>query len=1145
MRKRSSLQADPAIEEKPKMKHPRLWNIVIPILLVIILLVPPALVILGEMGKLSGAPTAEVKATAPEDAGELVFVADYDYDPYSFLNGDGMPNGMDVEIAYEIANRLGLRPRIEFGTWGECKEKIRGGEADVLLGLEIFVDGAATGTIKSIPVGTDLLSIIGKDDVTDAAALAGKRVGVSFGSALMGMYPLNCEYVQYFTYTDMLIALDKGEIDYGICHASVASRLIDINGFDLRISLTLTESYPTLGIRQDEPALLERINAALEEMSADGTIARLRTKWIDTNVKNRTVWETIRNNEQFFIVYTVLAIVVLAGYIVTVTLARSSLYQKKALEMEKEQQERRKEEQIRNELAENYTRILALEDDFEALYDVELDTGRYGIFVKGQTFGDVNNNLINNNSFFDDVKKNLNVVHPEDQQGNYDSTRPEFIREALSQSDHFDRYYRLMVNGQPAWARMRIVYKDAQKKNIIIGVFDAGEEMLAKEKDERRILLNYFIDSYESAFFVDLIQNKYEILHMNPMFASFFEHSTDAEQVIRGFIGSYFHPEDREMMLQSVDPEYVMNRLKTEPSFSFTVREQLGDTEKVLRGQIIRVADEQHIAVGFMDVTKETLEQQKRLLGAIPISPDVLTKANIGMWAFELDEGHAPRMYADETMLGLIGLDHQVPPEEIYHAWYDHIDAGSYDLVADAVAKMSSGEHAEVQYPWHYDDGRTIIVRCGGIRNYEYKGGIRIEGTHQNVTQTLHFDEEERKREAQQRKDELARAKAEASDRVKTEFLFNMSHDIRTPMNAILGYTNIALNHIEEPERVSDSLKKIKTSGGHLLSLINDILEMSRIEAGRMEIINAPINIYDVTESITGMSTALAATRDVAFRTVIDDIADPYIYADELHTNQIIINLISNAIKYTNPGGEVEYRIEQLTAPADGIAKYRVTVKDNGIGMSEEFQKHLFESFSREKTSTVSRQEGAGLGLAIVKRIVDLMGGTISVQSRQGVGSVFTMELPLKVMDEAAVAAYKAQHGDISEPGEAVSLRGRKVLLVEDNEMNREIATEILEETGMIIDPAEDGAAAVRKVAGKGAGYYDFILMDIQMPVMNGYEATAAIRALPGGDRIPIIALSANAFKEDVDKSVAAGMNDHVAKPIDIKELFTTLAKFL
>ena len=706
----------------------------------------------------------------------------------------------------------------------------------------------------------------------------------------------------------------------------------------------------------------------------------------------------------------------------------------------------------------------------------------------------------------------------------------------------------------------QLIYPDAPADSIgfaigcvIIELFlsrEYEEQVFTLEQTQEKLkeslaFTDFFLDQYVSVYYVNLedfsckVYRRLEVLEEEyPITDNFFSS-------LRSYIRNAVHPENQKEIAEALDPRNLKKTLQTTPAFNTVFKDISSGSERIYKVQVIRGADESHAAIGFEDTTEEYLEQQSHLLGAIPLSSDVLTKANIGLWSFELDEGCEPRMYADEAMLGLIGLDHQIPPEETYHAWYDNIDDASYDLVADAVAKMTSGEHAEVQYPWHNPNGETWIVRCGGVRNFEYTKGIRIEGTHQNVSALLHYDEEQRKREEQQRQDELARVQAEASSKAKTEFLFNMSHDIRTPMNAILGFTDIAMNHIDEPERVGDSLKKIRLSGGHLLNLINDILEMSRIEAGKMEIVPAPLDVYEVTEGVVTMSRALAATKDITFHVKTDSLKNPYVYFDELHTNQVIINLISNAIKYTNPGGTVYYSVEQIGDPVEGIARYRATVKDNGIGMSEEFQKHLFESFSREQSTTVSKQEGAGLGLAIVKKIVDMMGGTIDVQSRLGEGSTFVVELPLTVMDEKAIEEFEASRKKDTAATEEISFNGQKVLLVEDNEMNREIATEILEEAGLVIETAEDGAIAVRRVMEKGTSYYDFILMDIQMPVMNGYEATAEIRKMPGADSIPIIALSANAFKEDMDRSLAAGMNAHVAKPIDVKNLFETMQRLI
>ncbi len=392
---------------------------------------------------------------------------------------------------------------------------------------------------------------------------------------------------------------------------------------------------------------------------------------------------------------------------------------------------------------------------------------------------------------------------------------------------------------------------------------------------------------------------------------------------------------------------------------------------------------------------------------------------------------------------------------------------------------------------------------------------------------------------------EDAKFAAEAANRAKTSFLFNMSHDIRTPMNAILGYTDVAIKHRDDMDRVDDSLTKIKLAGNHLLDLINDILEMSRIESDRLEISEEPTDIRKLIEGVDQMSSFLAIRKSIDFQTEVGDIPNPYVYGDELHANEVLINLTSNAIKYTPAGGRVRFRVNQISPVIDGTAVFRFDVEDDGIGMSEEFQEHLFEAFSREKTSTVSKQQGVGLGLSIVKKIVDLAGGTISVSSKQNEGSTFTVEMPLRVMDEDAIRQYEEENKPREFCEVEFSLEHKRVLLVEDNEMNREIATEILEEAGLFVDTAEDGEFAVQAVEEKGLDYYDFVLMDIQMPVMDGYEATKAIRELPDGDKVIIIALSANAFEEDVQKSLSIGMNAHVAKPIDVNKLLKTMQELV
>ena len=529
--------------------------------------------------------------------------------------------------------------------------------------------------------------------------------------------------------------------------------------------------------------------------------------------------------------------------------------------------------------------------------------------------------------------------------------------------------------------------------------------------------------------------------------------------------------------------------------------------------------------------------------------------------------------------------------------------------------------------------------------------------------------------EEQNRKLEIALQHEGAANRAKREFLFNMSHDIRTPMNAIIGFTSLAATHIDNREQVLDYLKKISTSSQHLLSLINDVLDMSRIESGKVKIEEKTVHLPDLVHDVRSIIQPNVAAKRLSLFIDTMDIEDEDIITDPLRLNQILLNILSNAIKFTPTGGMISIRIAQKNGAPKGCVCYEFRIKDNGIGMSEEFQKHIFEEFSREESSTVSGIQGTGLGMSITKNIVDLMGGTIALTSEPGKGTEFIVtlcftrsgqkaepkQLPQLEGLRALVAdddtntclnvstmlskigmrpewtisgkeavirtKYAVEQGDAfsvyiidwlipdmngieivrqirkvignrcpiiiltaydwadiedearaagvtafcekplflselrrvlaepfraepaSEPAQptAADLKGKKLLLVEDNELNREIALEILKGAGFVVDTAEDGAVAVQKIKQAAPGQYDLILMDIQMPNLDGYEATRQIRALPDAEKasIPIFAMTANAFEEDRQNALAAGMNGHIAKPLDVPHLLRVLADAL
>ncbi len=403
------------------------------------------------------------------------------------------------------------------------------------------------------------------------------------------------------------------------------------------------------------------------------------------------------------------------------------------------------------------------------------------------------------------------------------------------------------------------------------------------------------------------------------------------------------------------------------------------------------------------------------------------------------------------------------------------------------------------------------------------------------------IDAEIRKEFGIRRELEDAKIAAEAANRAKSMFLFNMSHDIRTPMNAIIGFTDIAEKHIDDKARVLESLDKVKLSSEHLLSLINDVLDMSRVESGVVKIEEEPCCIDIVRDNLFSILNGSALEKNILFTSEIDDsVTHHWLYADRVQMMRVLTNIISNSVKYTAPGGKISLVAKELACEKEGYARYCYIVNDNGIGMSEEFIKHVFEPFSRAESATKSGVVGTGLGMAITKSLVELMGGTIAIESKLGKGTTVTMEFENRI-SEPVLISVDADKTTVQ------NLSGKHVLLVEDNELNREIAEELFEDAGMIVDSATDGDEAVQKMSEAPDGLYDLILMDIQMPHMNGYDATRAIRALPGEytSSVPIIAMTANAFEEDKKNAFDAGMNGHVAKPVDVAKLLKTLSDVL
>ena len=399
------------------------------------------------------------------------------------------------------------------------------------------------------------------------------------------------------------------------------------------------------------------------------------------------------------------------------------------------------------------------------------------------------------------------------------------------------------------------------------------------------------------------------------------------------------------------------------------------------------------------------------------------------------------------------------------------------------------------------------------------------------------------KAEEQKQKQLLMNAaeEAESASKAKSAFLLSISHDIRTPMNAIIGFTNIAL-HQNKVSDIHDSLEKVQKSSNHLLSLLNDVLDFTRIESGKVTISPEPVDITELTDNVVAIMNGLLYNRDLKFEVHRERPENPYVLADVVRIREVLVNLLGNAVKFTKDGGKITLDISSQSGTDEKHIITRYVVRDNGIGMSEEFQKELFKPFSQEDNANARTQyKGTGLGMAITKKYVDMMGGSIAVESKKGAGSTFTVEIPMELAEQVIQSEQKQPlHRDLT---------GVHVLMAEDNDLNAELATIMLEDAGMTVTRASDGEEVVNLFKNHPRGTYDLILMDIMMPNMDGHQATKAIRALgieqSDAVTIPIIALSANAFIDDVQESLDSGMNDHISKPINMEVVTDTIAKYI
>lgn len=942
--------------------------------------------------------------------------------------------------------------------------------------------------------------------------------------------------------------------------------------------------------------------------------------------------------------------------------------------------------------AEQQAVIMGLSEDFASVTYIDPTTKKDKVFRFDKKYAPLlpRWNEINN---FEERLQYLSdtLVHPDDRESFQSLTGEGVIMDELAKAPAYYVKYREIIDGKVEYWQAKFVLTDTEPLQIVCGFMSVDKatriQLESKETLERNLeIIDILASEYSSVYYVNLKTEELIPYMMNKEteeeFGESFRSGIRYSDALRMYVDKVVYGKDKDLMLRAGSIRSIKSQLAKRKSFAMTYRMDYNGEPAYCEMKFVKVNDENDpptaIALGFSNKDEETIRRyvdSKLHDNYIALYHADLEREKMHVIVNSPQNSVGKRSKVTdyrEEMSGFTGslLDEYKDdwtkfsqPEYMrgYLAKEDKLDY-MYRIKTDG----SRWRRASFQVIERNEDGVPLAI----LISFIYLDANTIE----NLNLQKRISEQNKKLEEQQQELERALTMAQSANKAKTTFLNSMSHDIRTPMNAIIGYTNLATSHIDNKEQVLDYLSKIGQSSDHLLSLINDVLDMRRIESGNMTLNEMPESLAEIVHTLSNIVQADIHAKNLEFFVDSEDIMDERVLCDKLRLNQILLNVLSNAIKYTQSGGKVSLHVCQKPSSRPGYGSYEFKVKDNGMGISKEFLKTIFDPFTRVNSSTVSGIQGTGLGMAITKSIIDMCGGTIEIESEEGYGTEAIINLDFKLerahvdpepiqsvkgmrglvidndlsmcrniskmLQEAGMkadwcssgkeAVFRVEEalyidnpysicviewmmpdqtgmetakrirrimgekakiiiltsydyteieeeakeagvcGFISKPVFPSDLRralnqfcggdycggevkkeydfsGKRILLVDDNEMNREIAQEILQENGLLVDTAEDGTVAVDIINKSMPGYYDAVLMDIQMPIMDGYEATRRIRALEDRDLagITIIAMTANAFEEDRRMSLEAGLDEHIAKPINIPKLKETLRKYL
>lgn len=1065
---------------------------------------------------------ADVHAASETDEGLRVVRVGYYEDSAAFQSGSGdneRKSGYTYEYYQELAKYAGWTYEYEYGSWDEIYQKLLNGEVDIMAGISKVESRMSDMLFPDYAMGVQTYYIfVPQEDARrmtdDVTSLDGARLGMKTNSYMQELLRqfadanhIQCEAVDYTSLEERVEALAKGRLD-GI----VTVETDRMEGLEPIYNIGASEFY--FAVSKDRPDLLEELNAAQKEILANSPyyVSRLQDKYFN---KNESSFELTEKEKEWLKAHPALRVGYLTNYMPYCA---------------KDEHSGEPVGMLTDVLEEfsDYMGVRFIAEGFENYNDMiqALESGEVDMIFP--TTEDLwYSESQNYTQTVSVVRTKMCVVYKgKYQDGIYD-------RIALSEGSPLQEFY-LMVNYPES---ERAFYPDWD--GCMNGV-QSGEVgcMLVNS------LLFYLYMNQHDEF------SNLNVAELDDM-VDFCFAVQRGNSVLYSILNKSINNIDETTIKDSLIRNSYVEREYTFRDFVLT---HLGLVFLLIAAFILllifffllyrnRIIRDQRILQEAYDREKEYIaskEEHFRIIGSL--SRIYTSTYYINMVDRTYQEITDLDMIKDTPQfvtVGKEGLDGWVN-SDVKEAYRE--DHAAFLELSTLAKRMQSMDSLSMEYE---------TERLGWCRGSFISVARDEQGALKFVLYAIREINEE-KRAQEQTREALQNAydQANRANHAKSDFLARMSHDIRTPMNAIMGMTAIATEHIDEKERVSDCLKKITTSGRHLLTLINEVLDMSKIESGKFQLAEEEFNLKELIDNLLTMMQPQIDARQHELKVSIKDMEHVNVIGDSLRIQQVFVNILGNAIKYTPPGGVISLTFAEKLSDRQDMGFYEFVFGDSGIGMSPEYLEHIFEPFSRENETKDNHVQGSGLGLSIVYNIIRMMGGDIEVESERGKGSKFIVTLCLKLQENAESSDEAWVTTDSYNPMEQVetnAYEGKRVLLAEDNEINAEIAQEILGKAGLVVEHAWNGKEAVDMLVEAEAGHFDLVFMDVQMPIMDGYEATRAIRGTDREDlhKIPIIAMTANAFTEDVRAAIQAGMNQHIAKPIDIRQIVAILRKWL